>query len=605
MIKYLSKVLYILPAKKNSLILLLFLFLLVSVLEFVGIGLVGPFINLASNPDIISQNPWLNWFYKQSGLEQSSKFIALVGFLIVVIFCVKSFISWRVQAYTFTFSYSQQGKLNAKLMHAYLEAPYTFHLDKSSTHIIQNIINETKNFSNAVLSTLLTSTANLTIIISLFLLLCITNFFAVTSLLVIVLPLFFLLNHFKDKIGNWGKEGSQSIEAMIRIVNHGLGGIKETRIIGCEPYFERQLAQQTQRFTNACSAFFAFKLLPRIIIETIVVAFLIGFTSLVLILRQDIQQLTGALSVFALASIRFIPALSNLTNGISILRSSSYTVNKLYFDLKALEKAETEKFSRIGTNSGLGNQSSHTHKDHQAINFTNEIVLNTVSYRYPHSSENALNSMSLKIHKGQSVALIGKSGAGKTTLVDVILGLLIPEKGDIIVDGKSIYDNLRSWQNLIGYIPQSIFLIEDTLERNIAFGVPNHLIDRQSLDKAIKAAQLAELVEELPDGVQTFLGERGVRLSGGQRQRVGIARAIYHEREILVLDEATSALDNETEKYVTEAIKSLSGTKTMIFIAHRLTTVEHCDRIYLMEKGQIVKSGSYQEVDLEQKNSKI
>ena len=231
--------------------------------------------------------------------------------------------------------------------------------------------------------------------------------------------------------------------------------------------------------------------------------------------------------------------------------------------------------------------------------FFDEIILDRITYSYPNVPEIALKNISLTIKKGQSIALIGKSGAGKTTLVDVILGLLTPDNGDIRVDDASIYKSLRFWQNLIGYIPQAIFLIDDTIERNIAFGVPDHLIDLQRVEKAIQAAQLVELIEQLPNGIKTTIGERGVRLSGGQRQRVGIARALYHEREILVLDEATAALDNETESLVSEAIKSLSGTKTIIIIAHRLTTVEHCDCIYLLEKGRIIKSGSYQEVVLQ------
>ena len=204
----------------------------------------------------------------------------------------------------------------------------------------------------------------------------------------------------------------------------------------------------------------------------------------------------------------------------------------------------------------------------------------------------------MTIRKGESIALIGQSGAGKTTLVDVILGLLRPQSGDICVDGQSIYSDIRAWQNLVGYIPQSIFLIEDTIERNIAFGVHDHLIDAERLQKAIVAAQLSDLVDSLPNGVHTSVGERGARLSGGQRQRIGIARALYHEREILVLDEATAALDNETERLVTESIKALSGTKTMIIIAHRLTTVEHCDRVYYMKEGKITRAGSYEEVVL-------
>ena len=232
----------------------------------------------------------------------------------------------------------------------------------------------------------------------------------------------------------------------------------------------------------------------------------------------------------------------------------------------------------------------------RAITFSNQIELDHITYSYENSSQLAVENISLRIKKGQSIALIGKSGSGKTTLVDIILGLLDPKAGDILVDGKSIYNNLRSWQDMVGYIPQSIFLIDDTVERNIAFGVPDRLIDTERMYQAIKAAQLEELIAQLPEGIKTQVGERGVRLSGGQRQRIGIARALYHERKILVLDEATSALDNETERLVSDAIKSLAGTKTLIIIAHRLTTVEHCDRVYLLEKGRVVESGSYREV---------
>lgn len=230
--------------------------------------------------------------------------------------------------------------------------------------------------------------------------------------------------------------------------------------------------------------------------------------------------------------------------------------------------------------------------------FENQIDLVKLIYRYPNTTELAIKGISLTIKKGESIGLIGKSGAGKTTLVDIILGLLTPEDGQIKVDGIDITENLRTWQNLIGYIPQSIFLIDDTIERNIAFGVPDEQIDSERLMSAIQAAQLVDVINNLPNKIKTMVGERGVRLSGGQRQRVGIARALYHEREILVLDEATAALDNETENLVTEAISSLGGTKTLIIIAHRLSTVERCDRIYMLEDGRIVKSGNYHEVVL-------
>jgi ABC-type multidrug transport system fused ATPase/permease subunit len=603
MIKYLSKFLYIFPSNNLILIPWFIVFISISFIEIFGIGIIGPFIALAMKPSLIQQNYWLNLVYNHSGLNQTRDFIVSLGFLIVILFCVKSVIAWYSNSYLFKFSYLQKEKLIAKLIHGYVEAPYTLYLNKNSSQIIQTVIWQTNLFADNILSTLLTFSSNCINIIAISILLCIISPFAVLALLFIAIPLFLLFNSFKNKMLWWGKELHHASEEMIRGINHALGGFKETRIIGCGPYFEKETVEQARRFAKASIGFYGFRLSPRYIVETILVIFLIGFISISLLLKQDIEQLAATLSIFGIASIRLIPAFTNVTNGLSSLRNSSYALDLLYSDLKELEIQVLNLDSDRLTSLNLGKRYNENHKVHQELNFTKEITLKEVIYRYPNALDNALTGISLTITKGQSIAFIGKSGAGKTTLVDVILGLLTPQEGDIKVDGISIYDNLRSWQNLIGYIPQSIFLIDDTIERNIAFGVPDHLIDHDRLNQAIKAAQLVEVVENLPDGLTTRVGERGVMLSGGQRQRVGIARALYHEREILVLDEATSALDNETEKYVTEAIKSLSGTKTMIMIAHRLTTVEHCDRIYMMEKGQIVKSGSYQEVVLDKQIS--
>ncbi|HEY9848473.1 MAG TPA: ABC transporter ATP-binding protein [Leptolyngbyaceae cyanobacterium] len=589
MVKYFSKFLYVFPSNKIILIPWGLAFIFVSFIEVGGIGIIGPFIALASNPDLIHQNYWLNLAYTQLGFTEKNKFIVLFGCLIVIVFCIKSLITWYNNARVFKFSYIQKEKLIARLMHGYLEAPYTLYLSKNSAQIIQNISGQTALFANTILSTLLTSASNTINIIFISILLCIVSPFAVLSLLFIITPLVLVFNLFKEKMNFWGKELYQADQEIIRCINHGLGGFKETRIIGCGQYYEKETIIQARRYAKASIGFYIFKFSPRFIVETLLIAFLIGFISISLLFNQNIQELTSTLSIFALASIRLIPAFTNLANGLSILRNSSYSLNQLYSDLKELETIEHESASESIT---------HSNSRDRKIDFTNEIILDEVTYCYPNASRKALDGISLTIPKGKSIALIGKSGAGKTTLVDVILGLLKPNLGDIKVDNKSIYENVRSWQNIIGYIPQSIFLMDDTIERNIAFGVPDNLIDPDRLNKAIEAAQLEEVIENLPQGVKTRVGERGVMLSGGQRQRVGIARALYHEREILVLDEATSALDNETEALVTEAIKSLSGTKTMIIIAHRLTTVEHCDRIYLMDKGKIVESGSYAEVVL-------
>ena len=586
---YLSKVLYILPAQRSSLILLVLVFLLVSVLEVVGIGLMNPFINLSGNLDLIEQYAWLHLVYTLSGLSKKSHFVALIGVLIISILFLKSWVSWKAQAYVFQFSYEQQSQLISKLMNAYLDVPYHFLLGKNSATIIHNIIDETKKFANGVLITLLTTISNLVVTISLMILLCWTSIVAVLGMIAIALPLFFLFKCFQDKLIYWGQESSQSNETIIRMVNHGLGSIKETKILGCKTYFEDQIAVQADRYAQAQGGFYAFKLAPRVIIEAVLVMLLVGVISILLIQNHDIQELIPVLSVFAIASIRLIPASSNFAGGISLLRNTTYTVDKLYHDLRSMETATRESAYRTFT-------LAHYTVNGRVLTFDSQIVLEALTYRYPHTAVAALENVSLTIHKGQSIALIGKSGSGKTTLVNVLLGLLMPESGDIHVDNHSIYTNLKAWQNLVGYIPQSIFLTDDTIARNIAFGVPDAHIDRDRLIQAIAAAQLTGLIDDLPDGLQTQVGERGVRLSGGQQQRIGIARALYHQKEILILDEATAALDNETERLVTEAIKALSGVKTIFIVAHRLTTVAHCDHVYVMDHGRIIKSGLYQEV---------
>jgi ATP-binding cassette, subfamily B, bacterial PglK len=594
---FISKFLYVFPSRSIVLLPWTLAFIISSVIEVFGIGIIGPFIGLVSNPELIHKYPLLDQTYRFFGFSQVNQFIAFIGLLVVIIFCIKSCVSWYIQSGIFKFSYLQKEKLTIKLMHSYMEAPYTLYIGKNSAQIIQNVITQTRKFSDSILNPLLVSISNVVTILAISALLCLVNPLAVLSILFITIPLFFLLSRFKGKVKTWGKELYEADQGMIRGINHGLGGFKETRVIGCENFFIQETTRQAHRYAEASIKFYAFKLLPRFMIEALLIIFVVCFTSISLLVSGNIDQLTPTLSVFALASIRLIPSFTNLTSGISTIRNSTHALQQIYLDLKEFEGTQSKSYSYQTTSSewqGDGGKQNQT----EALTFESKVVLENVAYRYPQAASNALNSISLIISKGQSIALIGRSGAGKTTLVDVILGLLEPQTGDIQIDGTSIYQNLRAWQNLIGYIPQSIFLIDDTLERNIAFGVADHEIDPLRLERAIRAAQLSEVVANLPDGVKTRVGERGVMLSGGQRQRVGIARALYHEREILVLDEATSALDNETENLVTEAIKSLSGLKTMIIIAHRLTTVEHCDRIYVMDRGGIVKSGNYEDVVL-------
>ena len=593
MIKFLSKFLYLLKGKHKILLGMVFLFLFVSFVEVLGIGMIGPFISIATNPDSINQIYGLKWIYTQSHSNSMNQFLALIGIVVICIFYLKSFLSFHAQKTIFMFGFTQQGEIATRLMRAYLAAPYTFHLSRNSANLIRSICDESYVFSNGVMMPLLTSIANGMVVVSLVFLLAQTSGMATAIIGGIFLIAFGIFQSFKDKIARWGAEGNQAMIEMTRIINHGMGGIREIRVIGCEAYFENQLRAQTDKYAMGATLGLSFTNLPRYTIEAFLITFLIIFTFLFSTTNQEgNQNLSSVLGIFALASIRLLPATSNIASSINGIRYNIFALDKIYSDLKEIESVKS--FDPVRVENSL----SQSLKNNRRISFQDRVVLEGISYIYPNAEKSSIEQISLTLEKGQSIGLIGRSGAGKTTLVDVILGLLTPQSGDIEVDGVSIYRDLRSWQNTIGYVPQSIFLIDDTLERNIAFGVPDDSIDSERMIAAIAAAQLSEVVEQLPEGLKTMVGERGILLSGGQRQRVGIARALYHEREILVFDEATAALDNETEGLVTEAIKSLAGVKTMIIIAHRLSTIEHCDRIYMLDRGRVVKSGSYEEVIL-------
>ncbi|TVP62264.1 MAG: ABC transporter ATP-binding protein [Nodularia sp. (in: Bacteria)] len=593
MTHFLPKVLYITKGNHKSLIAMLFLFILISGLEVFGTGMISPFIAVAINPDAIKNISWLNLIYTQMNFNSEQQFLIVLGSLVIIAFYLKSFLAFNAQKAVFKFSFGLKRELSCKLLKAYIQAPYSYHLRINSATLIQNLINTTDDVSIGIVSTFLTFISNTIIFLALMLLLIKTNALALILIAILLLISFGLLYPMKDRLARWNKGKFHAYGEMIRITNHGLGSLKETRVIGCESYFEHQMEEQSDIFAKTTTLASAYSNLPRFVLEPLMMSFLIGFTFLFISLNRDeTQSLTGVLGIFALASVRLLPTVGNLISAINVMRSNSYSLDKLFFDLKDLEK------EKLITKVDFTN---HSHslspkKNQQKFQFLEQVVLDHLTFQYPNTTRNILEEISLSIRKGESIGLIGKSGSGKTTLVDVILGLFNPQVGDIKVDGVSVYSNLRAWQNMLGYVPQSIFLIDDTLERNIAFGVPAHLIDQNRLKKAIEMAQLSQVVEQLPEGVKTIVGEQGVLLSGGQRQRVGIARVLYHEREILIFDEATAALDTETEYLITEATKALAGSKTIIIIAHRLSTIEHCDCIYELEQGRILKSGSYQEV---------
>ena len=586
--KFLSKFFYVTRGKHQAFLGISCLFVVSSIFEMLGVGLMGPFAAMVTDSSFITKTSWLNGIYEKLDLNSPQQFILYFGIFTVIAFYIKAALGFLAQKSIAEFSHSLKGDLSSKLMKSYLAAPYTLHLTRNSANLVQSVVTFTDRFCIGLVLSLLTAISNAVVIVALVILLVTTNAAASVGISVVLLVALAVLNPLKGRLSHWGKEGFDASAEMIRILNHGLGGLKETRIIGCEPYFEAQMNDAARKYAKNMGLASGYANLPRYIVEAVIISFLIVFAFLFVTFNQDSgQNLTSIFGIFAIASIRLLPATGNTISCISVIRYNIHSLDSLYGELKEAE--QLQKQARIP-------KLAYAAQRQQKLDFNSEIAIDNLVYKYPGAAGNALHQITLKINKGDSIGLIGKSGSGKTTLVDVLMGLLTPESGDITLDGRSVYPQLRAWQNLIGYVPQSIFLIDDTLEKNIAFGIPEHLIDHQRLQKALKAAQLDEVVERLPMGLNTIVGERGVLLSGGQRQRVGIARALYHEKEILVFDEATAALDNETESLITDATKALSGSKTIIIIAHRLSTIEHCDRIYQLENGHILRSGSYAEV---------
>lgn len=597
MISYLKKVFYILRGSEKTLIFLFVTFTFSSVLEAIGVGMILPYLSLAADPSLIENNGLLSFVYQALGFQNPSSLVSLLGLVIIILVCIKSFSYFDINARIISFSYGQKKRLVSKLMSTYLRIPYTFHLGRNTASLIKNISYETDLFAYSCLIPLLQTFANMVVISALLLLLLKVNYILLLTIVALMLPLLLFFIRFSSAYKEWGKIVSESRQEIIRTLNHGLGGIKETRVIGCESYFEDEIDQHSLKLSEAAAKTQTYLLLPRIVVEAVLVisVMLIVLLSQALF-QSSYEELIPSLSVFAVASIRLIPTASQFLQAVSKIRTGSYALSMLYNDLKELEVYQSDLNHSLGGTISSNLNSSARLTNQSRLTFKNQITLEGISYGYPQSDVLAVRNLSLSIEKGQSIAFIGKSGAGKTTLADIILGLLKPVEGDIKVDGTSIYGDIRLWQNLIGYIPQSIFLLDDTVERNVAFGVPAHLIDHNRLMSAIELAQLNELITQLPLGIQTSVGERGVRLSGGQRQRIGIARALYHEREILVLDEATSALDNETEQLISKAIDSLTGNKTLIVIAHRLSTIKNCNKVFLLNKGEIEISGTYEKV---------
>lgn len=588
MVNYIKKMSYILGPEMKRVPFLVVIFVVSALADVIGVSIIGPFSAAVTNPTILSSNAFLKNIFSFLNIQDDKNKIIILTLGVVTVVLLQLIIVLSAQFILIKQSGEIQRKVTSKFFKEYITVPYNFILSQSSAYLI-NLFQESQT---AVKFNVISS---LKIISSL--ILCISLLWVLLQTSVILLLLISLamgivwtiLMLFNKKIRRAGKIRVQEKKKTLSTFNHSIGSFKETRVIGCEDYFEAELQDQVDKYVKSDNFFMSYQQVPANAFKTAIVIVLVTFIGLSATLGgSSTEQLTPVLGVFAVAAIRLTPTATMLIQSLTVIKNQSFALDKFYLMLKDIEELKATEEQ---------NNQKYRETDAEKVITINPdfqyIELDNLGYTYPGQGKAAISGITFKLPKGASVGIIGKSGAGKTTLIDIILGLLQVQQGDIQVDGVSIYKNLRSWQNLLGYIPQSIFLTENSIAKNIAFGVPDELIDYQRIDKVIKMAQLEELVSGLSEGLETNVGERGIRLSGGQRQRIGIARALYHEREILVLDEATSALDSQTEKLITESIKSLAGEKTLIIIAHRLSTLEHCNSICWLEKGSLYKVGSY------------
>lgn len=566
-----NKLFSLLPKKhKNQLFVLLILMFIGMMFEMLGLGILIPLISIILDSDIESKSPMLKEAIILLGSPDHFKLI-LYSLLILVIFYVFKTLYLVLLAFIqSTFVANLSASLANRLFLGYLKQPYSFHLLKNSAKLIANIQIEVTQFTLLTQSTMYLI-LEITTILGVALVLFLTDpFGAICVSILLGLSAFVFHTITKNYIRRLGINRQFHSGKMNQHLLQGLGGVKDIKLLGREQYFSNEFNDHNLKLSKIISKITTLNLSPRLYLELLAVIGLAVVIFLMTFKGNTVNEIVPVLGVFVAAAFRAIPSLFRIMSSIQNIKYSEPVVDILYEEFQNLKNIDIDR-TRI------------------KLEFNNNLKIESVTFKYDESHTLILNNLSFEIIKGQTVGFIGSSGSGKSTLIDLILGLLKPTSGEIIVDGSNVSENLSKWQNQIGYVPQAIYLTDGTLKENIAFGIPEELINEGALQKAIELSQLKDLVNELGEGLNTYVGERGVRLSGGQRQRIGIARALYNDPEVLVLDEATSALDQETEYNVMNSIEELHGKKTILIVAHRMSTLNKCDSIYKVNRGNLKK----------------
>lgn len=578
--------------EKLQLAALLLAIIITAFTQTLGIASVLPFITLIMNPNLIFENRWLHWIYQTFNFSSVTGFIIFVGIVMFVIIVLSNLISAFTTWLNLRFVWMNNHRLSRRLLEKYLSMPYVFFLNKNSSELSKNVLADVAQLTGSFLIPLMNIISRgLVAVFILIMLLWINVLVSFLTILVIggtYAAVYWRVNR------NLKYRGEKSLDANLnrfKAVLEALGGIKDIKVLNREDFFLEKYSNYSYQFAWHNSWNAVISQLPRFALEAIAFGGVIIFVLILLIQRGDATQVIPLSSVFAFAGYRLMLAMQEIFSCFTQMQFSRSLFDRIYADFTAPDQEVLHQVVRR-------NQEPDT------LPFHKEIVLQDISYTYQNTDQPVLSAINLSIRKNTAVALVGSTGAGKTTLIDIIIGLLVPQQGRMLIDGLAVTgDNVRSWQRKIGYVSQHIYLTDDTVTRNIAFGVPDQLVDRTRLEQAAQLANIRDfIINDLPYGYDTIIGEHGIRFSGGQRQRIGIARALYNDPDVLVFDEATSALDGVTEDAVFSAMLNTVRSKTLIIIAHRLTTVKNCDQVYMLEKGRVIASGTYDSLLAENKH---
>lgn len=571
----LKKISFVLDKRqKTNLCILMAVIIAGAFVELLGVSSILPIVNVALEPEKIENTWYLAMINDFMGFTRPSQMLIFLSALVIGVYILKNVYVSVMYSLQYRFVFNNQKRLAVKMMKCYMQQDYLFHVSKNVAELQRNVTNDVTGFFSVVMNALqFAAEVSVCIVLAVFLL----RQDVVTTLVVagvlVVFGAFFTLYYRKALV----KKGEQSREMSVCVskwILQSFAGIKDIKVSNNESFFIGNYEKNYGVFAIIQRQQSMMKFVSRPIMESVCICGLLAAVMVRMAIDGDnLSSFIPTLSVFAVAAFRMLPSFNRITATMASMMFEKPSIDAVYEDLKEVEE--------------LLRQRKKTQNSEITVMLNDAICLEHISFKYPESEAWILDNASLKIRKNSSIGLIGASGAGKTTVVDLLLGLLEPQEGSIRVDGTDIRTNPESWHKNTGYIPQSIYLMDDTIRANIAFGIPEDEIREEEIERAMKEAQLDQFVHSLPEGIYTVIGDRGVRLSGGQRQRIGIARALYRNPDVLVLDEATAALDNETEKEVMEAIDGLHGRRTMIVIAHRLTTVKNCDDIYEVADGAI------------------